>query len=69
MFFFKTLYFQAAQIPKFFNSFTRTFNYYKIKCGECLYIAHDLRVIVVNCDINFLRIGPVKKFDINSSYK
>ena len=50
----KNVYSQAAQIPTFLNSPTRAFNYYKLKCGECLCIAHELRVKIVNFDINYL---------------
>ena len=42
--------------------------YYKLKYRECLCIAHELRIKVVNFDINFLRIGPVEKFEIILAY-
>ena len=54
---------------KFFNFSTRAFNYYKRKCGEYLRIDHELRVKIVNFDINYLCIGTVGKFEINLAYK
>ena len=44
---------------------TRAFNYYKLKCGDRLCIAHESRVKIVNFDINYLCIGTVEKFEIN----
>ena len=41
----------------------------KLKCGECLCIAHELRVKIVNFNINYLCIGTVEKFEINLAYK
>ena len=38
----------------FLNFSSRAFNYYKLKYGECLYITHELRVKIVNFDINFI---------------
>ena len=43
--------------------------YYKLKCGECRFVAHELRVKIVNFDINYLCIGRVEKFEINLGYK
>ena len=46
----------------FFYFSTRAFNSYKlIYYGECLYIAHALRVKVANFDINYRRIGTLRK--------
>ena len=65
MFFFKNLYFQAKQIPNSFFS-TRAFNYYKLKCRECLCIAHELRVKFFNFDTNYLNY---LKFEIDLAFK
>ena len=55
---------------RYFSNFsTRTFNYYKSKYGEYLCIAHELRVELVDFDINYFRIGPVEKFEISLAYK
>ena len=69
--FFKNLYIQAAQISDFFKFLYQSvlLQYYKLKRGECLCIAHELRVKVVNCDINYLSISPIEKFEINLAYK
>ena len=69
MFFSKICIFKEHKYRNVLNFSTRAFNYYKLKCGECLYIAHELRVKVINCDINYISIGLVKKFEINLAYK
>ena len=69
MFFSKICIFKQYKYRYFLNFSTRAFNYYKLKCGECLWIAHELRVKVVNFDIYFFRIGPIEKFEINLAYK
>ena len=48
----------------FFHSSTTAFNYYKLKSEECLCISHELRVEVVNFDINYLCISPIEKFEV-----
>ena len=69
MFLSKICIFKQHKYRHFSNFSTRAFNYYKLKYGECLCIAHELRVKVVNFDINYLRIGTVKKFEINLALK
>ena len=69
MFFSKIYIFKHHKYPHFFNFSTRAFNYYKLKCGGCLCIAHEFRVKIVNFDINYLCIGTIEKFEINLAYK
>ena len=69
MFFSKIYIFNSTNAYIFLNFSTRAFNYYKLKCGEYLCIAHELRVKIVNFDINYLCIGTVEKFKINLAYK
>ena len=69
MFFLQSCIFKQHKYRNFFNFSTRAFNYYKLKCGGCLCILHELRVKVVNFDINYLRSGQVEKFEINLAYK
>ena len=69
MFFFKIYIFKQHKYRHFLNFSTRAFNYYKLKCGEYLCIAHELRVKIVNFDINYLCIGTVEKFEINLECK
>ena len=69
MFFSKIYIFKQHKYRHFLNLSTRAFNYYKLKCGECLCIVHELRVKIVNFDINYLCIGTVEKFEINLPYK
>ena len=69
MFFSKMYIFKQHKYRHFLNFSTRAFNCYKLKCGECLCIAHELRVKIVNFDINYLCIGTVEKFEINLAYK
>ena len=69
MFFSKNFIFKQHKYLHFLNFSTRAFNYYKLKCGECLCIAHELRVKIVNFDINYLCIGMVEKFLIDLLYK
>ena len=69
MFFIKIGIFKQHNYRNFKKFSTRAFNYYKLKSGECLCIAHELRVKVVNFDINYLSMGPVEKFEINLAYK
>ena len=68
-FFSKICIFKQHKYRHFLKFSTRAFNYYKLKCGECLCLAHELRVKVINFDINYLRISTVKKFEINLGYK
>ena len=63
MFFSKIYIFKQYKYRHFLNFSTRAFNYYKLKCGECLCIAHELRVKIVNFDINYLCID----FFLNST--
>ena len=69
MFFSKIYILKQHKYRHFSNFCARAFNYYKLKCGECLCIAHELRVKTVNFDINYLCIGSVEKFEINLAYK
>ena len=69
MFFSKIYIFKQHKYSHFLNFSTRAFNYYKLKCGECLGIAHELRVKIVDFDTNYLFIGTVEKFGINLAYK
>ena len=69
MFFSKICIFKQHKQRNFFNFSTGAFNDYKFKCRKCLCIAHELRVKVVNFDINYFRIDPVEKFEINLAYK
>ena len=68
MFFSKIYIFKQHKYRHSLNFSTSAFNYYKFKCEECLYIAHELRVKIVNSDINYLCIGTVEKFEINLAY-
>ena len=69
MFFSKIYIFKQHKYRHFLNFSTRAFNYYKLKYGEYLRIARELRVKIVNFDINYLCIGTVEKFEINLAYK
>ena len=69
MFLSKIYIFKQHKYRQFLNFSPRTFYYYKLKCGECLGIAHKLRVKIVNFDINYVCIGTVEKFEINLAYK
>ena len=69
MFFSKICIFKQHKYRHFLNFSSRAFNHYKLQCGECLCVAHELRVKVVNIDINYLIIGPVEKFGINLAYQ
>ena len=69
MVFSKIYIFKQHKYRHFSNFSTRAFNYYKLKCGEYLCIAHELRVKIVNFDINYLCIGTVEKFKINLARK
>ena len=67
--FFLIYIFKQHKYRHFLNFSTRAFNYYKLKCGECLCISHELRVKIVNFDINYLCIGTIEKSEINLAYK
>ena len=69
MFFSKIYIFKQHKYRHFLNCCTRAFNYYKLKCEKYLCIAHELRVEIVNFDINYLCIGTVEKFEINLACK
>ena len=69
MFFSKIYNFKQHKYRNFLNFSTRKFNYYELKCGECLCIAHDLRVKILRFDINYLCIGTVQQFEINLADK
>ena len=69
MLFLKIYIFMQHKYRHFLTFSTRPFNYYKLKCGEYLCIAHELCVKIVNFDINYLCIGTVEKFEINLAYK
>ena len=68
MFFSKICIVKQHKYRHFLNFSTRAFNYYKLKCEERLCIVHELRVKVVNFDINYLSISTVEKFEINLAY-
>ena len=69
MFFSKNYIFKQHKYRQFLDFSTRAFNYLKLKCGVYLCIAHELRVKIVNFDINYLCIGTVEKFEINLAYE
>ena len=69
MIFSKMYIFKQHEYRHFLNFSTRAFNYYKLKCGEYLCIAYQLRVKRVNFDINYLWIRTVEKFEINLANK
>ena len=69
MFFSKIYIFKQHKYRHFLNFSTRPFNYYKLQCREYLCTAYELRVKIVNFDINYLCIGTVEKLEINLAYK
>ena len=65
----KICIFKQHKYRNFPNLSTRAFSHYKLKFGKYIYIVHELRVKVVNFEINYLHIDPFEKFENNLAYK